>query len=137
MSYVRPAVSPDPRNEQSLLLMLKNRIANGPATLSLDDLALAEGISKKQISSLFRKLMGISVTQFMLDERMRRAQRLVLHTSQDIGVMAHTMGYSSTANFSNAFRDYVGMSPSDFREHAPLDAVTSLQGAMHWDSSEY
>ena len=133
--YVPSTTIPEANRENDMLLAIKQHIANGPGTLTLDDLSLALGISKKQISSLFRQQLGISAAQFLRDERMRRAQRLLVQTSQDINQIAHSLGYSSSANFSNAFRDYVGMSPSDFREKAPLAPITALQGALHWSSS--
>ena len=137
MSLVPPATLLEQNNEQATLLLIKQHIANGPGSLTLDQLSQALGISKKQISSMFRRQLGVTVMQFLRDERMRRAQRLLLQTSMDIGEIAISLGYSGNANFSNAFRDYVGMSPRDFREKAPLDAITTSQGAMHWDSSEY
>lgn len=137
MTYVLPTIPAEENSEQNMLLAIKQHIANGPATLSLDDLSQALGISKKQVSSIFRKQLGVSATQFLRDERMRRAQRLLVQTSLDIRVIAQTLGYSSSANFSNAFRDHVGMSPSDFRDKAPLASITALQGSMKWSSSEF
>ncbi|AEC19798.1 two component transcriptional regulator, AraC family protein [Pusillimonas sp. T7-7] len=137
MSYVSPIIHPEESNEQNVLLAIKQHIASGPATLNLDELSQAIGISKKRISSIFRKQLGISATQFLRDERMRRAQRLLVQTSLDIRTIAQTLGYSSSANFSNAFRDYVGMSPSDFRDKAPMASITALQGSTRWSSSDF
>ena len=137
MPYVPPIIPPEENSEQNILLAIKQHIANGPATLSLDDLSQAIGISKKQVSSIFRKQLGVSATQFLRDERMRRAQRLLVQTSLDIRVIAQTLGYSSSANFSNAFRDHVGMSPRDFRDEAPMASITALQGSMKWSSSGF
>src|SRR5690606_35191302 len=97
MSYVSPIIHPEETNEQHILLAIKQHIASGPATLSLDELSQALGISKKRISGIFRKQLGISVAQFLRDERMRRAQRLLVQTSLDIRTIAQTLGYSSSA----------------------------------------
>ncbi|NYT85904.1 helix-turn-helix transcriptional regulator [Pollutimonas harenae] len=136
MPYVSPIIHPEENNEQHIVLAIKQHIANGPASLSLDDLSEALGISKKRISSIFRKQLGVSVAQFMRDERMRRAQRLLVQTSLDIRMIAQALGYSSSANFSNAFRDHIGMSPSVFRETAPMTSITALQGSMKWSSTD-
>src|SRR5690606_5464156 len=84
MPCVPPIIHLEENNEQNMLLTIKQHIANGPATLSLDELSQAIGISKKRISSIFRKQLGISALQFLRDERMRRAQRLLVQTSMDI-----------------------------------------------------
>src|SRR5690606_28549453 len=136
MSYLSPIIHPEETNEQHILLAIKQHIASGPATLSLDELSQALGISKKRISGIFRKQLGISVAQFLRDERMRRAQRLLVQTSLDIRTIAQTLGYSSSANFSNAFRDHAGMSPSAFRDKAPMASITALQGSMKWSSAD-
>src|SRR3546814_1445113 len=80
MSYVSPIIHPEESNEQNVLLAIKQHIASGPATLNLDELSQAIGISKKRIYSIFRKQLGISATQFLRDARMRRA-RSDEHTS--------------------------------------------------------
>lgn len=136
MYYLPPVIQIEENNEQQLLTAVKQYVANGPATLGLDDLAHFTGCSKKQLSAIFRKQSGISLSQFLREERMCRAQRLLVQTSLGIHEIAQRMGYSSTANFSNAFRDHVGMSPSDFRDKAPIESITALQGSMRWSSSE-
>ncbi|NYT57867.1 helix-turn-helix transcriptional regulator [Alcaligenaceae bacterium] len=136
MYYLPPVIQIEENNEQQLLTSVKQYVANGPATLGLDDLAYVTGCSKKHLSSIFRKQYGISLSQFLREERMCRAQRLLVQTSLGVQEIAQRLGYSSTANFSNAFRDHVGMSPSDFREKAPIESITALQGSMRWSSSE-
>ena len=135
MYYPPPVIQIEENNEQQLLTAVKQYVANGPATLGLDDLAHVTGCNKKQLSNIFRKQYGISLSQFLREERMCRAQRLLVQTSLGIHGIAQRLGYSSTANFSNAFRDHVGMSPSEFRENAPIESITALQGSMRWSSS--
>ncbi len=102
----------------------------------LDDLALKMGVSKKRISSTFRRRLGVTVAQYLREERMRTAQRLLAQSSLDVQAVAQALGFSSAANFSTAFREHVGMSPTAFRRSAPLDSITTLQGSLSWDSRE-
>src|SRR5690606_21094648 len=101
---------------------------------TLDELVSATGASKKQITAAFRKHSGMTIAKFLREERMRRAQRLLVQTSLEISLIAQQLGFSNSANFSNAFREHGGMSPRDFRESSPLESITTLQGAMQWNS---
>ncbi|MDS1141675.1 helix-turn-helix transcriptional regulator [Pusillimonas sp. SM2304] len=133
-----PRVPPDAAqrpSDQLLMQAVKQCIVASPAKLpTLEELAGMTGVSKKQISDAFRRHLGITVAKFLREERMRRAQRLLVQTSLEVHVIAQELGFSSSANFSNAFREYVGMSPTGFREKAPLESITALQGAMQWTS---
>ncbi|MGB6102257.1 MAG: helix-turn-helix transcriptional regulator [Pusillimonas sp.] len=128
------AVQSKKDGDHQLLLAAKQHIAVSPVPPSLDELSKALGVSKKHLSTVFRKQLGTSVARFLREERMRRAQRLLVQTSLEVHVIAHSLGYSSSANFSNAFRDHVGTSPSDFRDNAPMTSITALQGTMLWSS---
>jgi transcriptional regulator GlxA family with amidase domain len=135
MSLVLPTSEADESADQYLIRMAKNylsaRLAEPP---HLNELAEALGVSKKRISDAFRNSLGVSVTQFLREERMRKARRLLVQTSLDIQAIALELGFSSSANFSNAFHSHVGMSPSDFRRTAPLESITSLEGSVQWSS---
>lgn len=100
--------------------------------------ALAEvlGVSRKRLVTAFRLSIGVSMFEFVRQERMRKAQRMLAQTSLSVMVIAEEAGFSSAANFSKAFRDYVGMSPTAFRREAPLGQITALQGSLSWDSHD-
>lgn len=121
-------------DDQKLIHAVKQCISATPTRLpSLEDISKATGASKKRISDVFRRRTGMTVARYLRDERMRRAQRLLVQTSIDIHVIARDLGFSSSANFSNAFREYVGMTPTEFRNTAPIETI-ALQGSMHWSS---
>jgi AraC-like DNA-binding protein len=137
MSLVLPTVEVDESADQHLMRTAKHylsvRLAKPP---HMDELADALGVSKKRIADAFRNSLGMTVTQFLREERMRKARRLLVQTSLDIQAIAQELGFSSSANFSNAFHSHVGMSPSDFRRTAPLESITSLQGSVQWSSPD-
>jgi AraC-like DNA-binding protein len=99
-------------------------------------LAEALGVSKKRLVTAFRLCIGVSMFEFVRQERMRKAQRMLAQTSLSVMTIAEEAGFSSAANFSKAFRDYAGMSPTAFRREAPLRQITALQGSLSWDSSD-
>lgn len=67
------------------------------------------------ISVAFKHCCGVTVFDYLREERMKEARRLLSESTLDIGAIALAIGYSNTANFSTAFRDRFGMPPSQFR----------------------
>lgn len=52
---------------------------------------------------------------------MREAQQLLLEAKLSVAQVAERVGYSHQSNFTAAFSDHVGMSPSEYRRHrAPV-----------------
>ncbi|MBF6615860.1 helix-turn-helix domain-containing protein [Pollutimonas thiosulfatoxidans] len=109
--------------------MLVTDLSNPP---QLGELADKLQTSKKRLSRALRLGTGMTLPQYLREERMRRAQRLLTQTSLPVAVIAREVGFSSVANFSHAFRQQVGMPPSAFRKQSPLEALTSIEGALQW-----
>ncbi|TEA78357.1 response regulator transcription factor [Allopusillimonas ginsengisoli] len=81
------------------------------------DLARMLGVSERRIAHVFESCLGMTLFEFVRRERMLKAQSLLQRTSLNIVEIAAELGYSSAANFSTAFRDYLGESPSSFRKN--------------------
>lgn len=94
---------------------LASRLADPPA---LDELAALIGSSPKRLTRAFRQLEGNTVFGFLRDKRMRTAQRLLSETSLAISAISQEVGFSSPANFSTAFLEHTGVSPSAYRDGA-------------------
>ena len=82
---------------------------------TLDAVARAVGTHEKRLSQAFRQHLGMSVFQFLREERVREASRLLTRTSLSVGAIAAEMGFSSAANFATAFRERTGVTPTAFR----------------------
>jgi AraC-like DNA-binding protein len=79
------------------------------------DVARACGISPSHLSRTFRKIMGVTFTQYLTELRMTEAQRLLVRTSMSVMEVAMQVGYSRHSYFSKRFRETVGITPIDFR----------------------
>ncbi|MDF3834954.1 DNA-binding response regulator [Cupriavidus basilensis] len=84
---------------------------------TLPDLARALGVDKRRISSAFQRNLGVTVFEYIRLERMKKARHLLARTSLSIAAIAEEVGFTSTANFSTAFRDHMGVPPSAFRNN--------------------
>jgi len=84
-------------------------------TPELKELASQVGTNTKRLNEAFRHCAGTTVFEYLREERMKEARRLLQNTSMPISEIAAMVGYKSSANFATAFKDRFGVSPSHVR----------------------
>lgn len=80
------------------------------------DLATACGFSERYFAKLFREQMKFSIGQYIKSVQMMKAKSYLLETNLPLKEIAYRVGFSTPANFSNAFRSVTGISPGEFRK---------------------
>ncbi len=84
--------------------------------LSLTTLAYVGGFNSSYLSRLFKQVYGTTVTDFILEKRMKLAEKLLSEGTDKIQDISVKVGYTSPNSFSRAFRSYTGVSPAEYRE---------------------
>lgn len=82
---------------------------------STAELARLFGTHEKRLSQAFQHHFAMTVYDWLREERLRRARHLLATTDTPIAPIADLLGYATPANFSRAFRDRFGCSPSELR----------------------
>lgn len=90
--------------------------ANLDQKVSLSALAEASSMNMFYFASLFRKSMGVSPHQYVLDRRVERAKQLLCDRKLSVLDVALQVGFSHANNFARAFRRHAGISPGRFRK---------------------
>lgn len=103
------------------------------ADLSLKSLAEQMNINASYLSSLFRKEMGMPLTEYVNRCRIIHAQRLLLTTNLPTKSIALQCGISDMCYFSRIFKRLTGMTPRSYREQGRIKdfqdmANSTLQG---------
>lgn len=83
--------------------------------LGLSDLAEATGLSQSHFSQMFRTSMGLSPHQYVLRQRIKRAQQLMRNPHYRMIDIALRCGFSTQQHFSRIFRVLTGITPSQYR----------------------
>ncbi|WP_113672241.1 helix-turn-helix domain-containing protein [Vallitalea guaymasensis] len=65
----------------------------------------------------FKASLGISPMKYILRLRMKQAEFLLLSSYLSISEIGERVGYANVYHFSKAFKQYVGYSPSEYRQH--------------------
>jgi AraC-like DNA-binding protein len=102
--------------------------------LTVPDLAEVSGFSRAHFSRMFTSSEGVPPAEFVLQERMRRAARLLSgQAALPVKEIAILTGFEDPNYFAKVFRRFFGTSPTEFRttgmystaKLSPADAVAS------------
>ncbi len=85
---------------------------------SLEGIARKVGTHDKRLSAIFREQLGTTVFGYIREARLRRGQELLTDGDMNIQDIAELVGFRSACNFTTAFRERLGMTPSQFRQQA-------------------
>jgi transcriptional regulator GlxA family with amidase domain len=80
--------------------------------LSLDEIAAATALSRRQIERLFKRHLDCVPNRYYLQMRLRRARELLLQTSMPIIDITAACGFQSPPHFSRCYRTQFGCPPS-------------------------
>lgn len=85
--------------------------------LSMDRLAKVFNLNKHYISHLFKETVGMTVMEYVMNCRIDHA-KFLLETKphKNISDISMDVGFESSAHFSRAFRNKVGVPPTFFRK---------------------
>ena len=90
----------------------------GDANLSIPGVCERFRISQTQLSLLFKREMGTSFLQYVLDRRIARAKELLLSSDRKIYEIAQETGFEDPGYFSYCFKQRCGVTPKNFRQGA-------------------
>ncbi|MDR1060415.1 MAG: response regulator [Clostridiales bacterium] len=83
--------------------------------LGRDDIAMQVYLNPAYLSRLFKKEVGISLSEYIARARMDRAKALIVATNEKISVIGESVGYGELSHFTRMFKKTVGVSPQEYR----------------------
>ena len=81
----------------------------------LASLAEIACVSEEHLRRLCRKELGRSPMQHLTFLRLQRARHLLAVTDEKVETIAKSVGFRNTFSFSNTFRSWIGVRPSEYR----------------------
>jgi AraC family transcriptional regulator len=91
-------------------------IGNTGENLDVHKLAQLAGCSSFHLCRIFRNSTGQSLRQFRLQHRLGNALGRLGDGEEDLAALACDVGFSSHSHMTEAFRQSLGISPSELRE---------------------
>lgn len=90
--------------------------------LTLDDMAAYCGYSKYHFARTFKLYSGMSFYDYYMRQRLVLCRRLLSNPQMRVTEVALQAGFDSIATFNRVFKQYEGVTPSQYRrmrQHAP------------------
>ncbi|MEF3313294.1 helix-turn-helix domain-containing protein [Paenibacillus sp. GYB004] len=104
-------------NQTKIAQQVAEYVQNGAeGELSLQEAADRFGLSPSQLSRMFKEEMRVNFIDYVIEMRMSRAKEWLVHSDMPIKQIADRLQYTTTQNFSRAFKQTTGMSPGQYRE---------------------
>ena len=85
--------------------------------VALAELAAAAGLSCFHFLRAFKRSVGVTPGQYVLDRRMERARTLLKSGTMSIAEVGIRVGFAQASHFTRAFRRTAGVPPSVFRNN--------------------
>lgn len=111
--------------------ILINKIKNEVVTLihhseSMLKINFSDHLSEKlgydytYLSNLFSDVMGITIQQFIIFNKIEKAKELLLYNELNLTEISYKLDYSSVSHLSNQFKKVTGLTPSYFKQMKEL-----------------
>jgi len=111
-SHKEESVSGDEVLLRATMRFIEQRLDDMPG---LCEIARKVGTHEKRLSNLFRSRLGMTVFGYIREARLQRGRELLADSAMEIQDIASVVGFRSACNFTTAFRERTGMTPSQFR----------------------
>ncbi|MCR2807387.1 AraC family transcriptional regulator [Paenibacillus soyae] len=85
---------------------------------SLEGLAGRLHMNKFYLCHFFKKEVGVTIQQYILQKRFHEAQKLLINTDMPVREVAAAVGFVSDSNFIRSFKKQMKTTPKHFRESA-------------------
>lgn len=85
--------------------------------ISRKDVANAVYLNPEYLSRLFQKEKGMTLSEYILQQKMNIAKQLLKTTNFSITIVASKVGYTNFSHFTKLFKKVFGISPSEYRKN--------------------
>lgn len=105
------------KNPSKLLMQVTNYVQhNLSKPLDIEGLANALFMSRTHLASRFKKETGMTLTEFVLHEKIEEAKRLLRYGDKPLSTIGQYLGFSSQSHFSKVFKKYANKTPGEYRD---------------------
>lgn len=95
--------------------------------ITIEELAEYTNLSASYLSRLFKKETGVSVSDYVREKKIEKAQHLLKYCDYSLIEIANYLSFSSQSHFIQLFKEFTGMTPKKYRD---------LNSRATWDVAE-
>ncbi len=120
----RVHVDTDPRFEIAKTFIRNNK----HRLIGCEDVAKECCLSSKQLTRIFKTHTGQTLFEYIMDQRYRYSQNLLLQSNATIKEIGYMLGFENESGFISFFKRQSGMSPHMFRKQGSAIEDVRYQG---------
>ena len=83
---------------------------------NVDDICKLIGVSRVQLYRKVKALLGCSITDYILNRRLKKAKYLLNNEQHNISEITYMVGFSNPNYFATVFKAKYGCTPSEFKK---------------------
>ncbi len=91
--------------------------------LTVKELAAAARLTPNHLTTIFREHVGKGFTDYLADERIGRAKKLLCNPTLTVKEIARQVGFDDPGYFTRRFRQKTGLSPREWRNRKARSAT--------------
>ena len=88
--------------------------------ISLNDICEALHFSPSYLSRLFKKEMNLTISEFITQEKIEEAKRLLIGSNHTLLEISNLLHFSDQSYFTKSFKKVTGMTPKVYRNRYKL-----------------
>lgn len=116
--------SPDDKLMARIMKVINNNLSN--PNLTVEMIANEVGTSRVHLNRKLKELTNQTAREFIKNSRLKQAAQLLSEKKQNINEIAEVTGFTNPNNFSTAFKELFGVSPSAYKEHIEIEQKDEL-----------
>lgn len=101
---------------------------NFASHIKINEVADYVGVNRSYLSSSFKKILGCSPQDYLINLRIEKAKSLLKKGDTQINEVAGMVGYADPLAFSKVFKSRTGRSPSEYKEEKRKLVVAGHKG---------
>ncbi|WP_099467213.1 response regulator transcription factor [Konateibacter massiliensis] len=86
-------------------------------TIYVEDIANVVFLNSQYLMRIFKKETGLSILEFITEERVRLAKELLVNTDFPINKVADSVGFNHYSYFTKIFKRSTGVAPAVYRQN--------------------
>ncbi|WP_214756583.1 MULTISPECIES: helix-turn-helix domain-containing protein [unclassified Exiguobacterium] len=91
--------------------------------ITLQDVARFVNLHPNYLSSLFKKEVGLSFTEYVLREKIAEAKKLLKYTDSSLSEIYTWLNFHDQSHFTKVFKTYTGTTPKQFKQHEHMPTM--------------
>ena len=108
------------KNSEKIILIEEFIKENLDKNINLDMLSKKFEISKSNLNNKFIRKFQYTPIKYLNNLRMMRAEEILMTTNKNITEISMELGLNNPSNFTRSFKNFTGLSPSEYRKKRHL-----------------